>query len=149
MSEYGELLKHPKWQRRRLEIMLRADFKCEHCYADERQLHVHHKKYVAFRKPWEYADDELVCLCEVCHSIEHDPYAALATAARELTPEKFERLLGYALGLAALSGARVVPVKSRMLVGVEDLRDVEVHYSLTDEHHLTYWAERIAKKVIP
>jgi hypothetical protein len=69
---YADELKHPRWQRRRLEILSRADFKCERCSADDRTLHVHHKKYRRGAKPWEYADDQLIALCEQCHEDEHN-----------------------------------------------------------------------------
>ena len=65
--DYKELLKHPKWQRKRLEIMERAEFACEFCRDDETCLHIHHKKYISGRKPWEYDNSNFICLCEVCH----------------------------------------------------------------------------------
>lgn len=68
---YSELLKHPLWQRKRLEIMNRASFTCEWCGATESTLHVHHTAYHAGRKPWEYEDAELQCICEHCHTAEH------------------------------------------------------------------------------
>ncbi|MGK0363405.1 MAG: hypothetical protein ACI85O_000450, partial [Saprospiraceae bacterium] len=34
-------------------------------------LHVHHKLYVLERLPWEYAQEELVTLCQDCHTKEH------------------------------------------------------------------------------
>jgi len=72
MSAYTELLKHPKWQRRRLEIMQRDGFACTRCSADDKTLNVHHKQYRAGAAPWEYGDDELVTLCEDCHKAEHE-----------------------------------------------------------------------------
>lgn len=41
---YAEQLKHPNWQRRRLQIMERDGFKCANCGDSESQLHVHHKQ---------------------------------------------------------------------------------------------------------
>lgn len=69
---YGEQLKHPNWQRRRLEILQRDNFCCQSCYDNETTLHVHHKRYVKGRMAWEYTDRELVTLCEQCHSLEHE-----------------------------------------------------------------------------
>lgn len=68
---YLEQLKHPKWQRRRLEILQRADFRCESCNADDKTLHVHHKRYRAGAMAWEYGDDDLIALCEPCHQKQH------------------------------------------------------------------------------
>ncbi len=78
---YAERLKHPKWQRRRLEIMSLADFKCQKCAADDKPLHVHHKLYRDGAEPWDYADTELICLCETCHDFEHVPVHSAAEMA--------------------------------------------------------------------
>lgn len=69
---YAERLTHPKWQRRRLEIMSRAEFRCEKCGNDELELHVHHRAYRDGAMPWEYEDDELICLCVTCHDYLHE-----------------------------------------------------------------------------
>jgi len=71
MSAYAEQLKHPKWQRRRLEIMQRDGFRCTRCTADDKTLNVHHTEYRKGAAPWEYPDDQLVTLCEDCHKAEH------------------------------------------------------------------------------
>jgi len=68
---YTEQLKHPLWQRRRLEILSRAGFQCSRCHDGQRTLHVHHKKYRGGLLAWQYADDELEVLCEPCHRHEH------------------------------------------------------------------------------
>lgn len=64
---YSELLKDPRWQKRRLEILSRDNFTCQRCRDDESTLHVHHKHYHKGRMPWDYEDRELVTLCEFCH----------------------------------------------------------------------------------
>lgn len=69
---YADQLKHPNWQRKRLEALSAADFTCKSCEAKEKTLHVHHKKYVKGRKAWEYSLSELEVLCEDCHGLEHD-----------------------------------------------------------------------------
>lgn len=69
---YRGQLRDPRWQRRRLEIMQRADFSCEECSSKTRTLHVHHKIYRTGAMPWEYTDAELACICEDCHSAEHE-----------------------------------------------------------------------------
>lgn len=68
---YADQLKSPKWQRRRLEILQRADFMCEMCGTGERTLHVHHRRYSGRRTAWEYGDHELVALCDECHVKAH------------------------------------------------------------------------------
>lgn len=68
---YAEDLKHPKWQRKRLEIMQRDEWQCTGCESDDKPLHVHHRRYIPGRKPWEYADEDLVTLCKDCHQLYH------------------------------------------------------------------------------
>lgn len=63
---YADKLKDPRWQRRRLEVLKAADFACESCGDKDNTLHVHHPYYAKGKQPWEY--DNLVCLCERCHS---------------------------------------------------------------------------------
>jgi hypothetical protein len=68
---YGAQLKSPFWQRKRLEVLEAAEFKCQRCWDSESTLHVHHKRYVKGRMAWEYSVNELLSLCESCHSVEH------------------------------------------------------------------------------
>lgn len=63
MSNYAELLKDPRWQKKRLEILQRDDFKCRICHSKEKELHVHHRRYIPRRKPWDYDGESLVTLC--------------------------------------------------------------------------------------
>lgn len=66
-KEYWEKLKDPRWQRKRLEVMQSADFKCKDCNSETKSLNIHHRFYFKGRDPWEYDLAELVCLCEDCH----------------------------------------------------------------------------------
>jgi hypothetical protein len=70
MSDYNKLLRDPKWQKRRLEIMSLDEFTCRMCYNDAETLNVHHLIYFKDRKPWEYEDQHLITLCEHCHKIQ-------------------------------------------------------------------------------
>lgn len=72
MSNYSELLKDPRWQKMRLEIMQRDNFKCVGCGREDRTLHVHHQYYINKRLPWEYPIEMLVTLCENCHVKEEE-----------------------------------------------------------------------------
>lgn len=71
MKSYSEKLRDPRWQRRRLEIMHLADFKCERCGDGSMPLNVHHVVYRSGADPWDYSEDDLTCLCEPCHELEH------------------------------------------------------------------------------
>ena len=68
---YSTLLKDPRWQKRRLEILQRDEWRCQSCLDSEATLHVHHRWYEDGKKPWEYDDDALVTLCEACHDEEY------------------------------------------------------------------------------
>ena len=68
---YADDLRHPLWQRRRLRVLECAGWKCECCGDTEGQLHAHHKVYVRGRRPWQYDDDQLECLCDGCHERAH------------------------------------------------------------------------------
>jgi hypothetical protein len=66
---YSEKLKDPRWQKRRLEALEGAGWKCQRCSDSTTQLHVHHKKYKG--EPWDVPQDWLQVLCKPCHDGEH------------------------------------------------------------------------------
>jgi hypothetical protein len=63
---YSDLLKHPFWQRKRIEILQRDNFTCTNCSDQLSTLHIHHL-YYTFGFPWEYPNDALVTVCHLCH----------------------------------------------------------------------------------
>lgn len=67
--KYGDKLKKPKWQKKRLEILQRDDFTCQLCKDKEETLHVHHKSYEWGKEPWDYDNDNFVTYCEMCHRL--------------------------------------------------------------------------------
>jgi hypothetical protein len=71
MITYWEKLKDPRWQKTRLLKMEKADFSCERCGDAQSTLNIHHKEYFKGREPWEYNEQQLVCLCEDCHGYLH------------------------------------------------------------------------------
>ena len=66
---YSEKLRSPKWQRKRLEVLERDDWKCVKCQDDKENLQIHHKRYFKNREPWEYELKYLETYCETCHFI--------------------------------------------------------------------------------
>lgn len=62
---YSDKLKDPRWQKKRLEVMLRDGFKCTKCNDAETTLNVHHLKYLG--DPWDAHLDDLETLCCHCH----------------------------------------------------------------------------------
>lgn len=71
-TPYWQKLLDPHWQRKRLEIIKRADFKCENCRTDLAMLTVHHSYYQKGVEPWEYPDLSLHCFCMGCHEERAD-----------------------------------------------------------------------------
>jgi len=63
---YAEKLRDPRWQRKRLEIFERDDWRCCSCHRTDKNIQVHHAVY-ARRDPWEYPNELLQTLCEDCH----------------------------------------------------------------------------------
>jgi hypothetical protein len=99
---YTEQLKHPKWQKRRLEILNRANFKCESCDDAEKTLHVHHKRYRKGAMAWEYDDSELTALCEDCHANETLLRNQLDDAIGQMRGGDLEMLVGFAEAMLAV-----------------------------------------------
>lgn len=100
MSWYSEKLKDVRWQKVRLEVLARDEFRCQSCHTDEASatrmgrrltLHVHHTYYEAGRDPWEYPTGSLTTLCDSCH--EREPAASCKRAEARLI--KALKNLGY------------------------------------------------------
>jgi hypothetical protein len=64
---YAEKLRDPRWQKKRLEIFSRDDWKCKSCGEKEKTLHVHHIFYSPNKDPWETDNGFLITFCEDCH----------------------------------------------------------------------------------
>lgn len=64
---YSDKLKDPRWQKKRLEILNRDNFKCTFCGDKSSTLHVHHLAYA--RTPWDVPNEDLVTTCSHCHHI--------------------------------------------------------------------------------
>lgn len=86
MTSYSDLLRDPRWQKKRLEILSRDDFTCMNCADTTNTLHVHHRYYLNGHKPWEYPDTALTTLCADCHEQE----------TADLKPAKNEIFLAFA-----------------------------------------------------
>jgi 5-methylcytosine-specific restriction endonuclease McrA len=69
---YSEQLNDPRWQKKRLEIMERDNWRCQTCWSDKIQLVVHHKYYTNGKLIYEYPNDALITLCSICHSKIHN-----------------------------------------------------------------------------
>ena len=88
-NSYSSKLRDARWQRKRLEIMKRDEFRCRCCYSgeeDEITLNVHHAYYESGLNPWEYPDDSLTTLCSVCHE---SVSSAMKSATKAIGSQKF------------------------------------------------------------
>ncbi len=66
---YIELLRDPRWQKKRLEIMQMDRWSCRRCHSKTDTLNVHHLMYIKGHDPWDYPDDLLITYCEDCHKL--------------------------------------------------------------------------------
>lgn len=108
-KEYTELLKDPRWQRKRLEILNRDDFTCVFCGAKDQTLHVDHKRY-ARGGPWNVDDKDLQTLCEICHqriTVLRREIREMADACDEVDLLKIR---GFLAGIHALNGGTPPPI---------------------------------------
>lgn len=99
---YSEQLKHPNWQRRRLEALQASYFTCEECGDAESTLNVHHKRYVRGRMAWEYENKELMVVCDSCHTDAHNLKSSIELVLCALSSYEIKRVLGYARGQCSL-----------------------------------------------
>lgn len=96
---FFEQYKSPEWQKKRLEALDSAEFRCQRCFDGESQLNVHHKRYIKGRKVWDYDKNELEVLCDSCHQtvhVEKDRFNAfIASFPSEAIDEFYWLLLGF------------------------------------------------------
>ena len=118
---YKDQLRHPFWQRKRLEVLQRAHFMCERCYDEETTLNVHHKRYVKGRMAWEYELIELEAVCEECHRLEHEGPDLLSDVVirvpYEFRDDAAALLIGWNFSGATEDVAGRVNNKEAMLIG--------------------------------
>lgn len=70
---YSEKLKDPRWQRKRLEIFQRDEWKCRCCWDEDGTLHVHHLVYLKNHEPWDVPNGLLLTVCSRCHEQIKEP----------------------------------------------------------------------------
>lgn len=87
-KSYGELLRDPRWQKLRLQVMERAGWKCEACGGGEETLNCHHGFYERGNMPWEYDINTLWCLCEGCHQLAEDARRDVYMELAHLNPRR-------------------------------------------------------------
>ena len=68
---YSDKLLHPKWQKKKAEILQRDNYTCRSCGRKDITLHAHHIFYIPNTDPWDYKDENIITYCEICHNTEH------------------------------------------------------------------------------
>ena len=87
---YVDLLKDPRWQKKRLEIMERDRWACVSCQSTNKTLTVHHGLYRWGVAPWDLPSDTMWTLCEECHQRAQDRLADLKLEIGRLSPADYE-----------------------------------------------------------
>ena len=105
---YSEKLKDPRRQKKRLEILDSAGWRCEDCgcgLQDGREFHVHHTAYISGKDPHEYGQDLLMSLCVDCHERRQKREDALRVGIGRITrrcgPGELEACAWRILDIAA------------------------------------------------
>ena len=96
-KSYTEKFLDPRWQRKRTEIMQRADFRCEWCGSNKYTLHIHHGYYESGTDPWDYHNDTLYCLCEHCHEYAEERKRDIHMELASLHPKFWMAFMGFLL----------------------------------------------------
>ncbi|WP_339137837.1 MAG: hypothetical protein WGN25_06785 [Candidatus Electrothrix sp. GW3-4] len=102
-TSYSELLDHPKWHKKKLDILEKSGFKCISCSSNEKTLDVYHSYYVSNLKPWEYPNNSLYCLCGECYNKSQYIITLIKRQLRHIELAYNERLFGYLYGLETLT----------------------------------------------
>lgn len=95
-KQYFELLKDPRWQKKRLQIFEMDYFRCRQCESKDDTLNVHHLWYEPGKNPWESPDEALITLCDKCHKEAHSINWERAFLELNMSPQQ---LLEMALAL--------------------------------------------------
>jgi hypothetical protein len=100
--------KDPRWQKKRLEVMRAAGFKCDGCGDGENTLAVHHGYYEfnEGRWPWEYENETLHCLCEDCHLQWHKDIKEVKYSLAKLPTINLDAI-GACLDILGLSQGKI------------------------------------------
>lgn len=85
MIDYKEQVNDPRWVERSREIMKRDNFTCQLCGKSNTKLNVHHIKYIKGKDYWDYPEELLMTVCEVCHQKIHGKYNFKKTLTKNNT----------------------------------------------------------------
>jgi hypothetical protein len=106
-ATYQQLLRDPRWQKKRLEILERDHWKCVDCEDEKTTLHVDHAYYEYGKMPWEYPDHTLATLCAPCHERVTALRKMISAGMRFLDESDLWTVLGVIDALTPCSGFRL------------------------------------------
>jgi hypothetical protein len=123
MPSYSEKLKDQRWQRKRLQLLEEANWKCQRARCEslnpeKDSLHIHHKFYLRNTDPWDYPEHAYYVVCEKCHAIvqhrmeiSHEALAledmlAWATYMLGIFPESIRSLISKSLCQQVVAAAQ-------------------------------------------
>jgi len=93
MSKYSEKFLDPRWQKKRLKILERDDWRCQSCGDKNVTLNVHHIFYKKGKDPWDYNDNILITWCEDCHKKRHTMQHQVLKYISKLTIDELTYLM--------------------------------------------------------
>jgi hypothetical protein len=136
---YAELLKDPRWQKKRLELLQRSNFECQNCGETTKTLHVHHGCYLKGKKPWEYEKSQYHVLCMDCHAGFQKDLETLHSLLGQIGPWHYSNIINILIAVdgvddeiatrnASWSFATLVGCDDRMVVPlIEMSRRAHLH----------------------
>lgn len=98
---YKDLLRDPRWQRKRLGIFQRDNFACVACGAKDKELQVHHGYYGRGLMPWEHPAATLHTVCPDCHISWQSATAILHAIIGAAKPRSLEGLIHSVIDVVA------------------------------------------------
>jgi len=110
MSPYEEYILSPHWSELRKKAFNKANHKCESC-GGRSTLHGHH---ILYRNLTDCTEEDIMALCEKCHSNWHQFHTSSVIKTREY-------VLGFLAGLNIHKPKIVTPTKIKLLKRPEKL----------------------------
>lgn len=87
---YLEQINHPKWQKKKSEILNRDNYTCQLCGSKEKTLHVHHLIYFSGKMAWEYDNELLITLCKDSHKEIEELKKIIALISLQVIKKKID-----------------------------------------------------------
>ena len=141
---YAERLADPRWQKVRLEVFDRDDWRCRCCGNHESELHAHHSFYRQGCDPWDYPVDSIITYCHGCHEAEHGrSFAGDAGVLQLLRKAGFARVEDRVciasafvreVGALSIDDLAEIEIVVRVLVGHPDIRQAILKECLAREN---------------